>query len=497
MHHETLQAILEAVGRVVEADLFAILLLDAPDRLVTVAARGRLATPRLEGLRVGLESRPTLRAALGRDEPTLLSEHHHGREPDTFEGAVPLPGDHSCLVAPLRDGGRLLGAMTLDAAACGVFSGDQVRAVGAFALLAARVVAAEEAADRLALRVERLAAERASLDPEGPAGATLVGRSPSFRAAVERLRLVAPTPAAVLVTGETGTGKEQAARAVHQWSPRARGPFIALNCSALQPELALSELFGHEKGAFTGAHRRRAGRFELADGGTLFLDEIAELPPGAQAQLLRVLQEGTFERVGGSITLRSDVRIVAATHRDLAEEVRRGRFREDLLFRIGVFPVHLPPLRERPGDVALLAAHFLSRLRERLGMPELALAGDALRALEAHDWPGNVRELANVLERAAILAGGRRIEPRHLDLSPPGAPETRGAGSSPAETLVVPPGYRLPRNLSRLDRVQAEEILRALGEAGGRIAGKGGAASLLGLPPGTLRSRIARLGLRS
>ena len=495
MRQETLEGILEAVTRVVEADLAAILLRDGPDRLVTVAAHGRLATPRLEGLRVDLAGRPTLAAALERDEPTLVSEVDHGDEPDTFEGVVPLPGDHSCLVAPLRDDGRTLGVMTLDAAACGVFSPVEVRAVGAFAGLAARVLAAEERSERLARTVESLAAERATLEPGGPAGATLVGRSPAFRAAVERLRLVAPTPATVLVTGETGTGKEQAARAIHQWSPRASGPFIALNCSALQPELALSELFGHEKGAFTGAHRQRAGRFELADGGTLFLDEVAELPPGAQAQLLRVLQEGTFERVGGSVTLRADVRIVAATHRDLAEEVRRGRFREDLLFRIGVFPVRLPPLRERTGDVPLLAAHFLARLRERLAMPDLALAEDALRALERHDWPGNVRELANVLERAAILAGGGRIEPRHLDLG--GPPATAGASSAPAESIPVPPGYRLPAGLRRIDRAQAIEILRALAEADGRIAGPGGAAERLGLPPGTLRSRIARLGLRN
>jgi len=497
VRRETLQAILEAVTRVIDADLAAILLLDTPGRLVAVAAHGRLATPRLEGLRVDLGTRPTLADALRREEPTLVSEHHGGREPDTFEDVVPLPGDHSCLVAPLRDDGRLLGAMTLDAAACGVFSEVEVRAVGAFALLAARVLAEEERSDRLARRAASLAAERAALDPEGPAGATLVGTSPAFRAAVERLRLVAPTPATVLITGETGTGKEQAARAVHQWSPRAKGPFIALNCSALQPELALSELFGHEKGAFTGAHRQRAGRFELADGGTLFLDEVAELPAGAQAQLLRVLQEGTFERVGGSVTLRADVRIVAATHRDLEEEVRRGRFREDLLFRVGVFPVRLPPLRERAGDIPLLAAHFLARLRDKLAMPALTLSEEALRRLEVHDWPGNVRELANVLERAAILSGGGTIRARHLDLGRRRDPSPASPALAGEARVPLPPGYRLPPDLGRLDRAQAMEILRAIEEAGGRIAGPGGAAERLGLPPGTLRSRIARLRLRA
>ncbi len=492
---ETLATVLEAVDQISRADLITALALVSDDCLRVVAARGPLATGRLERLEIDLGRRPHLAAALAREAPTLLSESDHHDEPDTFSDALDLPGDHSCLVAPLRTAGRTVGVMTLDAAACDAFSPEQVRAIGALAAVAARALAAESRSRELARQNASLAAAHASLESTGPVGASLVGASPAFREAVEKIRLVAPTPATVLLTGETGTGKEQAARALHQWSARAAGPFIALNCSALQPDLALSELFGHEKGAFTGADRQRPGRFELAAGGTLFLDEVAELPPGAQAQLLRVLQERTFERVGGSRTLEADVRVVAATHRDLEHQAREGRFREDLYYRLATFPIALPALRERPGDVPLLAHHLLRAIAERHAMPRLELGADALRALEAHHWPGNVRELGNQLERAAILAGGRRIGRRHLDLEPPPDPVT-GAPTARASSIPQVPGYHLPPHLPRWQRALATEILRALDEAGARIAGPAGAAERLGLPVSTLRSKIQRLGLR-
>jgi len=384
--------------------------------------------------------------------------------------------------------------MTLDLLRCGIFSSeDLLRAIGAFARLAAMAIAEHRAAERLSRDLESLAAAAADLSPDGPTGAALVGRSRPWLETVERLRLVAPAPTSVLLLGETGTGKEQAARAVHQWSPRARRPLLAVNCSVLSRELAMAELFGHERGAFTGADRQRAGRFELADGGTLFLDEVAELPAEAQAMLLRVLQEGAFERMGGGTTLHVDVRVIAATHRDLQAEVAAGRFRDDLFFRLGAFPIRLPPLRERPGDVLLLAEHLLGRLRVRLGMPGLALGGDAVQLLEGYDWPGNVRELSNVLERAAILAGGGTIGARHVELGRSGE---RVVAERAAMPSAPPKGYRLPEDLRPLDRAQAVVILQTLHDSGGRLAGRGGAAERLGLPPSTLASAIKRLGLR-
>ena len=492
---EWLESILEAVRELVPADLAAILELEDENTLRVLAAAGPLASPRVQHLRVDLGPRPALRAALAGRGPAVLDDAHlEHHEPDPYEAVVALPGDHSCLAAPLRADGRLVGAMTLDVLRCGVFSSDELlRAIGAFARLAAMVIAGHRTAERLSRDLESLAASVADLTPEGPTGAALVGRSPAWLEAVERLRLVAPAPTSVLILGETGSGKEQAARAIHQWSPRARGPFLAMNCSVLSRDLALAELFGHERGAFTGADRRRAGRFELADGGTLFLDEVAELPAEAQAMLLRVLQEGSFERLGGSRTLHVDVRLIAATHRELEAEVAAGRFREDLFYRLGAYPVRLPPLRERPGDVLLLARHLLDRLRARLGMPGLALDPGAVELLERHHWPGNVRELGNVLERAAILAGGGTIEARHLEL---GGGRERPGPEEP-RPFHPPRGYRLPEGLRPLERAQALVILRTLAETGGRVAGPGGAAARLGLPPSTLASTIKRLGLRA
>ncbi len=489
-----LTSILESVRELVPADLAAVLEFENEHTLRVLAAAGPLASPRVEHLRVDLRIRPALRSALAGDRPVVLDQAHlEQNELDPYVEAVTLPGDHSCLAAPLRTEGRLLGAMTLDLLRCGVFSSQELlRAIGSFARLAAMVIAERNTAERLSRDLESLAAAAADLTPDGPTGAALVGRSRPWLEAVERLRLVAPAPTSVLLFGETGSGKEQAARAIHQWSPRARRPFLAVNCSMLSRELAMSELFGHERGAFTGADRRRAGRFELADHGTLFLDEVAELPAEAQAMLLRVLQEGTFERVGGTATLFVDVRVIAATHRNLEAEVAAGRFREDLFFRLGAFPVRLPPLRERAGDVLLLAQHLLGRLRTRLDMPRLQLGEDALRILEGYDWPGNVRELGNVLERAAILAGGGTIGARHVELNRRREPTQR----HPEPTIVLPAGYHLPPNLRPLERAQAVVILQTLLETGGRLAGRNGAAQRLGLPPSTLTSTIKRLGLK-
>ncbi|MDY0163537.1 sigma-54 dependent transcriptional regulator [Desulfobotulus sp.] len=292
---------------------------------------------------------------------------------------------------------------------------------------------------------------------------------------------VAPTDSPVLLLGETGTGKEVVASEIHSLSRRSQGPFIRVNCGAIPESLIDSELFGHEKGAFTGAVETMPGRFERADGGTLFLDEIGELPPNAQVKLLRVLQSGEFERVGGARTLKASVRILAATHRNLESLMTSGDFRRDLWYRLNVFPLHIPPLRERRQDIPAMVHHFIRVKCEEMNLPYRPdIAEGGLEALMAYDWPGNVRELQNVVERALILCQGRPLAfPAFPGKSREGAMEKRRPG----------------REDLSLDGVMTSHIRFVLGETGGRIAGKNGAAALLGLHPNTLRSRMKKLGM--
>ncbi|MCB9834253.1 MAG: sigma 54-interacting transcriptional regulator [Planctomycetes bacterium] len=476
-------AILDALHEVVPADLVTVLEVEADQGLRVLGCRGPLASHALEGLAIDLGDRPGLRRLLAGDRPGLLEHHEDGAEDDAYSAVLRLPDDHACLAAPLRHEGDLVGALTLDSARCGAFGDETLRAVAGFARLAAWAIVESRHAERLD-RSLSLLTDRVGRDPGEAARLGLVGESTAWRRVLDRARLVAPSEAVVLLAGETGTGKERIARAIHAWSARAGGPFIAVNCSVLLPQLAGSELFGHERGAFTGADRRRAGRFELAEGGTIFLDEVAELPPETQAQLLRVLQERSFERVGGSSTLRADVRVIAASHKDLQEEARAGRFRDDLYYRLAIFPLTLPPLRDRPGDLVLLVQHLLRQLLPAGDRPAISRA--ALHALERHDWPGNVRELANVLERATILAAGGSIEAEHLGI-------TLGQAAAPQRHSPFEPD--LPEGLGRLDRAQAREILAALAETGGRISGRDGAAERLGIKATTLRSRMLKLGI--
>jgi len=322
---------------------------------------------------------------------------------------------------------------------------------------------------------------------------TIVGADGGLRDVMTRVEQVSRTDAPVLILGETGSGKEVVARAVHSRSRRASGPFLRVNCGAIPPELVDSELFGHERGAFTGALAQRKGWFERADGGTLFLDEVGELPAAAQVRLLRVLQDGTFERVGGQHPLNVDVRIVAATHRDMAQLIADGRFRQDLWFRISVFPLRLPSLRERPADIAPLARHFAERAGLRLrGVPLAPTAAD-VALLEAYPWPGNVRELAAVMERATILGNGACLDlPAALGGPLAVAPRSDG------ERAAAPPPREEPNGANgsgSLDAAMVRTIEEALRATGGRIEGAGGAADRLGINPHTLRSRMRKLGV--
>jgi DNA-binding NtrC family response regulator len=357
--------------------------------------------------------------------------------------------------------------------------------LGAFDYLEKPITEKEKllVAVRNALALRSLREENAALRREAGAGPLeMVGGGPAMRRLFDVIRRAAPSEGRVLVTGENGTGKELVARAIHSGSRRKDAPFVKLNCAAVPAELIESELFGHERGAFTGAVAARRGKFEQADGGTLFLDEVGDMPPAMQAKVLRVLQEGEFERVGGQQTLRCDVRVVAATNKDLPAEVKAGRFREDLYYRLNVVPIHAPPLRERREDVPELAARFLAEACERNGRRPMSLSREALLALQAHEWPGNVRELRNLVERLAILCDGPEI-----------------GGGEVAEVL---PGARRPRadrfreGASFHDLVEEAEreiVLGALDAHGDRVAET---ARALGLERSHLYKKMRALGVK-
>jgi len=317
----------------------------------------------------------------------------------------------------------------------------------------------------------------------------IVGESPALTAMLARIEAVAATPASVLIVGETGSGKELVAHAIHARSRRAEGPLVKVNCAAIPDELFESEFFGHVRGAFTGAHRDRIGRFELADGGTIFLDEVGEIPLALQGKLLRVLQEKEFERVGDDRTRTVDVRVIAATNKDLERAVEAGEFREDLYYRLSVFPVHVPPLRKRGDDVVQLATHFLEQVCRQFGRPCPKLTQGQVEALRRYDWPGNVRELKNVIERAVILSRGDVLR---LDLSlSEASPATGAAVPEPAgETRTT--GFVTE---AQMRDQQRRNLVNALEAAGWRISGKGGAAELLGVRPTTLADRMRSLGV--
>jgi formate hydrogenlyase transcriptional activator len=305
---------------------------------------------------------------------------------------------------------------------------------------------------------------------------SLIGKSDAFKYVQFRIEQVAPTDATVLLLGETGTGKGVVAQSIHQGSRRRRARFVNVNCAALPPTLVESELFGHERGAFTDARATQVGRFELAHGGTIFLDEIGELPRSAQAKLLHVLQEGEFERLGSARTIPVDARVIAATNRNILDDIHRGRFRSDLFYRLNVVPITLPPLRDRLGDVPLLARHLVERLARKYNRQIDVIPTAIMEQLEAHDWPGNVRELENVLERAVIASSTGT-----LGLAEPlGAPE---ADPQPGVASLA------------LQEVERAHVLRVLGLRGWRIEGRQGAAAALGLRPSTLRSRMRKLGI--
>jgi len=477
---------LDALGRLIPFDLATVMERDG-DQLAVRVARGPLSDASVLEHRLDLQAFPSLREVLARGRARAFHEHdHRDGDGDPFDGVLDLPHGHACLVVPLATRSDSLGMITLDRSECGSYPESVVSladVVGKTLALALKYGRQSEMLGRMRQQFQeqnRLLSERA--DGSADARELIEACRSAPMAQLARLaRQVAPTTTPVLITGETGTGKEVLARAVHQWSDRAAMPMVSINCAALPEGLIESELFGHVKGAFSGATRDRVGRFQTANGGTLFLDEIGELPPALQAKLLRVLQDGTFEPVGSDRTVRVDVRVVAATNRDLLAAVADRSFREDLYYRLAVFPIHVPPLRARREDVAPVAEGFLAARAARTGRRPWRLRPGALSALEARDWPGNVRELVNVLERATILSRGDELELAGTG----GAPEPLGAADAPRTGDALP----------TLREVEREHIVRALVACGGRLWGERGAARLLGLHPSTLQSRMKKLEL--
>jgi transcriptional regulator with GAF, ATPase, and Fis domain len=411
-------------------------------------------------------SRAILEGSVVSVPDVLLDAHYSIGE---FASAA---GFRSAVAIPLVHDGKPIGAIAVGRAEPGPFPEHQVALLQTFADQA--VIAIENVRLFIALRREieghrRSKATIHALVEDMAAGRdAMVGDSPALQRVRAQIAQVSGTDSTVLIQGETGSGKELVARAIHAGSRRAERALIKLNCAALPRELVESELFGHEKGAFTGAVQQRRGRFELADGGTLFLDEVGELPLEAQAKLLRVLQDGEFERLGGAQTLRTDVRLVAATNRDLRVEVEAGRFRADLYYRLNVFPIALPALRQRREDIPALVRHFASRMARKLGRSPEAISPAFIEWARGYDWPGNIRELENLVERALIMGDGQ---------PPPEAQGRTHGGTS-------------------LEDVERAHILRVLEEVRWKIEGDAGAARLLGLNPSTLRARLRKLGIQ-
>ena len=398
--------------------------------------------------------------------------------------------EHICSFAgqPLVFGGETLGVIAVFSRV--ELSEIDIRWLRLFANQAAITLVNARAFEEIERLKRRLELENEYLREEisqSQAFGDLVGSSPGLQKVLEQIDLVAGTNANVLILGESGTGKELVARAIHQRSQRRDRPLVKVNCASIPKELFESEFFGHAKGAFTGALRDRIGRFQLADGGTIFLDEVGEIPLDLQSKLLRVLQEREFERVGEETSRRVDVRIIAATNRDLEAESRAGRFREDLYYRLGVFPIHVPPLRDRAGDIGPLAAHFVRHFCEQLNRPSRKLTRGDVETLERYDWPGNIRELQNVIERALIRSrsGGLKFELGEAKQRLPQKPATSRVEHDPARVLT----------LTEIKDMECANIERALARCNGQVYGKNGAAALLGMKPTTLWSRLRSLGI--
>lgn len=484
-----------ACHTVVPFDAMGIVRLDEGGQVRAVAAAGEPSVKNLEGQvfpRAGYSPAFWPDA----DEFTvLIGDAEHELDPRYPLDRLSLDrGYRSALRVPLGHAGKRLGSILLVSRKRNCFTAEHARELEVIAELVAvalaheqlaihlaeetrRTAAAHERAERLEQHVQVLAQELQALSPH-----RVLGVSRSWRDVLTQAAKVAPTDTTVLLTGESGSGKEVVARFIHRGSPRKSGAFVALNCAALPEQLLESELFGHERGAFTGAQVARAGRLEQAAGGVLFLDEVTEMSPAVQAKFLRVLQEREYQRLGGTRTLRADVRVLAATNRDLKAAIARGTFREDLYYRLAVFDIDLPPLRERADDIPLMIDAFLEEIGATVGRPAAGISAQARARLSAYHWPGNVRELRNVIERAVILSEGGLITADHLPLTV----------TTPVADMRVAGMPAAAEPLRTLPDTERDIIVQALAQCGDN---KSKAARMLGLTRAQLRSRIDKYGL--
>ncbi|RWU22138.1 nitric oxide reductase transcriptional regulator NorR [Pseudomonas alkylphenolica] len=493
---ERYRRLLEAMRALLPCDAAALLRLDG-EWLVPLAVDG-LSTDTL-GRRFKVSEHPRFEAILSSSEPTRFASD--SELPDPYDGLVEGLHQHlevhDCMGCPLFVDEQPWGLLTLDALDPEQFQQVELDALQAFASLAAATVNVAERIERLALRAED-EHERAEVyrQASGQQHKELIGQSKAHKRLLEEIQLVGSSDLTVLITGETGVGKELVAQAIHQASSRAQQPLISLNCAALPDTLVESELFGHVRGAFTGAVGERRGKFELANGGTLFLDEVGELSLTVQAKLLRVLQSGQLQRLGSDQEHRVDVRLIAATNRDLAEEVRAGRYRADFYHRLSVYPLWVPPLRERGRDVLLLSGYFLEQNRSRMGLGSLRLSAEAQAALLAYDWPGNVRELEHLIGRSALKAlGQHRQRPKILTLDASDL-DLRPVEPAPEQQAALPPAATaLPGGDLRqaLDDYQRQLIQASLERHEYNWAST---ARELGLDRANLSRLAKRLGLR-
>ncbi|WP_235610795.1 nitric oxide reductase transcriptional regulator NorR [Bordetella sp. H567] len=508
---ERYRRLLEALRALLPCDAIGLLRLE-DEALIPLAMEG--LSPDAMGRRFRVDQHPRLRALLEADGAMRFPPD--SGLPDPYDGLVQAGGDlhvHDCMGCVITVGQRKWGVLTLDALQAGRFSEEDLRVLEVFAGLAAATVTVAARIEQLAVTAEdeRRRAESYRLAAAEPSR-RLTGQSSAFRRLLKEVEMVAASDLTVLITGETGVGKELIAQALHAGSPRAGKPMISVNCAALPDNLIESELFGHVRGAFSGAVQDRRGKFELAHGGTLFLDEVGELPLSAQAKLLRVLQSGQLQRVGSDREHQVDVRLIAATNRDLAEEVRARRMRADFYHRLSVYPVRVPPLRERGRDVLLLAGAFLEENRARLGLGAVRLQPEAHAVLQHYAWPGNVRELEHVISRSVLKALGRHAErpriltvtPDDLDIDQPGAARASPPGGAsaawPSSLAGAPPAVAAPQGAGAhplplqqtLQAVEQATIESCLARHGNNWSA---AARELGVDRANLRRRAARLGI--
>ncbi|MBL0587134.1 nitric oxide reductase transcriptional regulator NorR [Aeromonas caviae] len=489
-HQDRFHRLIQSVRSLLKSDASALLRYEG-GQFIPLAIDGLMQD--VLGRRFALKDHPRLEAIARAGDVVRFPAD--STLPDPYDGLLPDHDDfkvHACVGLPLFSDQALIGALTIDGMNPTQFDGisdEELRLVGALAA----------AALDNALLLERLA--RQSSEPlvpgtrPGPEQPEMIGHSPAMARLRHEIDVVASSELNVLILGETGVGKELIAKAVHGGSPRAHAPLVYLNCAALPESVAESELFGHVKGAFTGAIHNRAGKFELADKGTLFLDEIGELSLALQAKLLRVLQYGDLQRIGDDTPLKVNVRILAATNRDLKQAVVEGQFRADLYHRLSVFPIHAPALRERPGDIPLLAGYFCERCRLGLGLEQLRIQPQALQLLERHDWPGNVRELEHAIHRAAVLARAEQgspsptLKPHHFNLGPTGSSLPADTVSQPASPAIAGQGLR-----AATDLFQRQLIEQTLTAHDGNWAAS---ARALDLDGGNLHRLARRLGLKA